>query len=219
MSVIGRRELLGAALLGTVAVGAVLTSPGRALEMLAGLGNRPLQFAAVLAVVYLLRPLVAWPVVAVSAVAGFVLGPLAGVVVASVGVALTSLPPYLAAQWFGTGTGVTARLGRHGRTYFRAAGDVRGIVAARFVPLPSDAVSVAAGLSEVGVGAFLAGTVVGELPWTVAAVLVGASAREVQVGGLSSVGLPLAVATTLAAAALLAGPAYRAFDGARAGES
>ncbi len=213
MPLLGRRELAGAGVLGIVAVGAALTSPQRALRTLATLGDRPLAFAALLGAVYLLRPLVAWPVVAVSAVAGYVLGPTLGLVAATVGVAVTSLPPYAAARWFDAGAGLTGRVTERARAYFRTAGDVRGVVAARFVPVPSDAVSVAAGLSGVGVRAFVAGTVVGELPWTVAAVLVGASARELHVGGLPSVGLPLAAATTVAAAALLAGPAYRALAG------
>ena len=219
MSVLGRRELAGVVGVGLVAVGAVVTSPERTLRTLAGLGDRPLLFLPLLGAVYVLRPLVAWPVVAISAVAGFVLGPTLGFAVAIVGVAVTSVPPYAAARWFDAGTGLTGRVSERARAYFRTTGDVRGVVAARFVPVPSDAVSVAAGLSGVGVQAFVVGTVLGELPWTVAGVLVGASARELHVGGLSSVGLPLAVGTTVAAVALLAGPAYRALDGRPAGES
>lgn len=209
----GRRELIGFALLAAVAAAAALTAPDRTLETLASLGDRPLQFAVLLAAVYLARPFAGWPVVAVSAVVGYVLGPALGMAVATAGVAVTSLPLYLAARWFGSGAGLAARLGDRGRTYFRTAGDVRGVVAARLLPIPSDAVSVAAGLSKVGPGAFLVGTVLGELPWTAAAVLVGASARQLRMGGLSSVGGPLAVVTTLAAVGLLAGPVYRRFAG------
>lgn len=209
MSRLGRRELLGLALFVVVAVVALATSPDRALTLLAEFEDRPAQFVLLLCVVYLVRPLFAWPVVAVSTVVGFVLGPVLGLFVATVGVALTSLPPYLAACWFGTDTSLTARLSSHGQAYFQTMGDVRGMIAARFAPIPADATSAAAGLSGISIGPFLVGTVVGEFPWTVAAVLVGASARELNVGGLSGVSLPLVIATTLAGIALLAGPVYR----------
>jgi len=209
MSLLGRREWFGLALLALVAVGAWVTAPERALSALAALGDRPLLFAALLTAVYLVRPLVAWPTMAVSAAVGFVLGPTLGFVVASTGVAFTSLPAYLAARRFGAGSGLVARLGAGGRAYFRTAGGVRGVVAGRLAPVPADAVSVAAGLADVRPRAFLLGSVVGEIPWTATAVVVGASAREVTVGGLSAVGLPLFAAGALAAAALLAGPLYR----------
>jgi uncharacterized membrane protein YdjX (TVP38/TMEM64 family) len=69
---------------------------------------------------------------------------------------------------------------------------------------------VAAGLSGLPLWAYAAGTLVGELPWTVAAVVLGGSARTVAEAGLSGLGVPLLVATALSALALLAGPLYRA---------
>jgi uncharacterized membrane protein YdjX (TVP38/TMEM64 family) len=87
---------------------------------------------------------------------------------------------------------------------------VRGITAARLAPIPADVVSAAAGLSTVGFGAYATGTLLGEIPWTIAAVFVGSSARNLTVGGLDELSLPLAAGTALAALVLLAGPIYNA---------
>lgn len=212
---VGRREFAAGALLGAVLAASALTSPTAALRWLAGLEHRPLLFGTLLVAVWVVRPFVGWPTVAVSMVAGYVLGPVWGLPVAMVGVVATSVPPFVAADRFvdGSRDGLLASLGEHGRAYFRTAGDVRGVVAARLAPVPADAVSCAAGLSGVRPGAYALGTLVGELPWTVAAVAVGGSARRLTMGSLDGVGLPLLVGTTLAAAVLLAGPAYRAVEG------
>lgn len=215
---VDRRELGGLAALAAVVAAGLATSPTAALRALARLGGQPVAFAGLLVAVWAVRPFLAWPTVAVSAAVGYVLGAGWGLPVAMVGVVATSAPPFVAAGWFadripGSGDpGALASLGEHGRAYFRTTGDVRGVAAARLAPVPADAVSCAAGLSGVRPGAYVVGTLVGELPWTVAAVVVGGSARRVATAGVGEVGLPLVVATTLAAAALLAGPAYRAVD-------
>jgi len=210
------REVAGLALLAAVAVGAALTSPDRVLVALVGLGDRPVAFAGLLLAVYVVRPFVAWPTMAVSAGVGVVLGPVVGLPVALAGAVVTSLPAFYLGEWFGGTEGATGRLAAGGRTYFGATGAVRGVTAARLAPIPADAVSVAAGLSGVPLWAYAAGTLVGELPWTVAAVVVGGSARTVATAGLSGLTAPLLVATTLAALVLLAGPLYRALDGSPA---
>jgi uncharacterized membrane protein YdjX (TVP38/TMEM64 family) len=226
-----RREVAGVAVLAAVVAASLATSPTAALAALAALGDRPLLFAALLVGTWVARPFLGWPTVAVSTAVGYVLGPLWGFPVAMLGVVVTSAPPFLAAGWFadcegtdepaGDGNrsadGLLASLGDHGRAYFRTTGDVRGVAAARLAPVPADAVSCAAGLSGVRPSAYALGTVVGELPWTVAAVVVGGSARRLTTTGLGEVGLPLLVATTVAAAVLLAGPAYRTLDGWAAG--
>lgn len=214
----GRREVAGLVVLAAVAAAAVATSPRRALAALVALGDRPLAFAAVLLVVYLVRPFLAWPTMAVSVGVGVVLGPVAGLPVALVGAVITSLPAFYLGGWFEADGGVTGRLADGGRAYFGATGDVRGVTAARLSPIPADAVSVAAGLSGVPLWAYAAGTLVGELPWTIAAVVLGGSARTVAEAGLSGLELPLLAATTLAALLLLAGPLYRALGRVPAAE-
>jgi uncharacterized membrane protein YdjX (TVP38/TMEM64 family) len=207
---VGRRELAGLALLAVVAAGAVLTDHQRTLSAVVDLGDRPLLFGAVLLGVYLLRPFVAWPTMAVSAGVGVALGPVVGLPVALVGAVVTSLPAFYLGERFPTDEGLAGRLADGGRSYFGTAGVVRGVTAARLAPVPADAVSVAAGMAGVPLWAYAAGTFVGELPWTVAAVVVGGSARTVATAGPDALGPPLLAATTLAAVVLLVGPLYRA---------
>lgn len=210
---LGRRELAGLALVALVVAAGLTTSPEPALAALAALADRPLAFAAALLVVYAVRPALGWPTAAVSAAVGYALGPRLGLPVALAGTVVTSLGPFYAARWFRTGEGLVARLRAGGCAYFRTAGDVRGVAAARLAPVPADPVSVAAGLSGVPLRAYAAGTLVGELPWTAAAVVLGDSARTLANAGLSGLNLPLLAATTLAAAVLVAGPLYRVLRG------
>lgn len=93
--------------------------------------------------------------------------------------------------------------------YYETAGPIRGVVASRLVPIPSDISTCAAAVSGVKYHQFVLGTLVGELPWTIAAVVVGASAATITTAGLGELGLTLTVACVLAAAVLLAGPIYR----------
>lgn len=211
----GRREVLGVVLAVAVVAASLATSPSATLAALAALTANPVRFASILAVLYVIRPAVAWPTVGVSMLVGFAYGPWLGLPVALCGVVVTSLPPFYAARWFGAGSDALSRLGEKGRAYLAVAGDVRGVTAARLAPVPADVVSCAAGVSGVSLRSYAAGTLVGELPWTVAAVLVGASAKTMTTAGLSGIGLPLAVATTVAAVVVLAGPTYRALGDGR----
>lgn len=207
---VGRRRVAGLVLLGLVVVAGILLSPERALALLVGLAERPFVFVFVLLAVYIVRPFLAWPTMAVSVGVAVALGPVVGLPVALAGTVLTSLPAFYLGGWFGGASGLAGRLESGSRAYFRTAGTVRGVIAARLAPVPADAVSVAAGLSGVPLRTYAAGTLVGELPWTVAAMFVGASARAVATAGLSELSVPLLAATALAAILLLAGPAYRA---------
>lgn len=203
-----KRQLAGLTLLGVVVAAVSLaSSPTRVAAAVADLATHPVRFGAVLLVAYLVRPLVAWPISVLSVVVGVALGP-AGVPVALAGAVVTCLPPYLLARRLGHDAGVLGRLGDRGRRYFGAAGDLRGVVAARLAPLPADPVSYTAGLSGVSLPAYVLGTALGELPWVTAAVLVGASAETVTTDGLH--GGPAVVAGLLALAILLlARPLYR----------
>jgi uncharacterized membrane protein YdjX (TVP38/TMEM64 family) len=202
-----RRQLAGGVVVLAIVVGALFVSPRTALERTRSVAQDPILFGAVLLGLYLVRPLFAWPTTILAVAAGYGFG-FVGVPIALVGVALTTVPPFLAARWFGRG----ADLGRVSETserYFAATGDFRGVVAARLVPIPADVATCAAGLGDVRFRSLIAGTVVGEIPWTVAAVAVGTSADRLATGDLGSIALPLAMATILVAAVLLAGPAGR----------
>ena len=204
---IARRQLAGVVTLALVtAVTAVILSPQAVTQTVAALADRPILFAGLLAVAYLLRFLAAWPISVLSAVVGFTLG-VRGVPVALAGAVVTCLPPYLLAGQFDR-RGPLGTLADHGDRYFDAAGGFRGVVAARLAPLPADAVSYAAGLSKVTLPLYTLATALGELPWVTAAVLVGGSAETLRMEGASG-GPALAVGATALATLLLAEPAYR----------
>jgi uncharacterized membrane protein YdjX (TVP38/TMEM64 family) len=204
-----RRQLLGmAALAGLAAVAALLLSPGRIIGGLEHLATHPVRFGLALGAVYLLRPFLFWPVSSVAVVLGYLYGPVVALPVALLGAGLTGLPPFVIARSAATDVGLLSVLAEPGAGLVGAVGQVRGVIAARFSPVPGDVVSYGAGLSEVSVGAFLAGTVVGEIPWALAAVLAGDSMRTLTVTGFRPE--PTVVLGIAAMAALiLAGPLYR----------
>lgn len=206
---VDRRTLALAGLLGAALLASALHSPDRLLAAAESVADDPAAFGAVVVGLYLLRPLVLWPTTLVAVVVGFGFGVAAGVPIALAGAVLTSAPPFYAARWLGGDAPSIGRLRAAGERFFEATGDVRGVTAGRLAPVPADAVTVAAALGGVPFGRFAAGVLVGELPWTVAAVVVGASLMTVSSAGADAVGVELAAATALAAAVLLAGPAYR----------
>ena len=207
----GRREVGAGLLVGLVLAATLLTSPEETLVGLQNLADKPLLFGLVLAGLYLVRAFLGWPTMALSMLVGFGYG-MVGLPVALLGAVVTSIPPFYGARWFGRGSSTLDRLGESGRRYFETAGDVRGVTAARLAPIPADAVSATAGLGSVGFGAYAVGTLLGELPWTIAAVVVGSSARTLVIGDLGGLTLPLFVGTGLAALALVAGPVYAAIS-------
>ena len=206
-----RRRLVGVAIVATaVALATFTLSPDRVLARLAALRSRPAVFAAVVAALYLVRPLLAWPLSLCSAVVGYGYG-LVGLPFALVGVCLTCLPPYLLGRYAGNDTatkiGVLGRLRGSGERFFERTGGVRGVAAARLAPLPADPVSVGAGLSGVGPRSYLLGTLLGEIPWTIAAVLAGRSLDRLATAGLAGASVELVVAAGAVALLVLAGPA------------
>ena len=151
-----RRRVVGiAVVVGAVALAGLALSPDRVLERLAALRSRPAAFAAVVTALYLVRPLVAWPLSLCSAVVGYGYE-LVGLPFALVGVCVTCLPPYVLGRYAGGDTvgesGLVGRLSGSGERFVERTGGVRGVAAARLAPLPADPVSVGAGLSGVGFG-------------------------------------------------------------------
>lgn len=192
-----------------VAVGALLTSPRWLLARLDWLAADPVRFAAALLALALVRPLLAWPTTLIAVIVGYGWGP-RGLPIALALIAVTSVPPFLLARHSADG----GRVATAGARAVDATGDLRGVVASRLLPAPSDVVSVGAGLSGVRLRAFLVGTAAGELPWAFAGVVAGDSIDRVLAEGIGAVvELRLVVAAAVAAALLLAGPAYRHFRG------
>ncbi|MFC6786277.1 TVP38/TMEM64 family protein [Halobaculum halobium] len=218
-----RRALFGGLVAGAVVVAVALTSPSVVLDRLSWVVAEPSRLLAMLVVLAVVRPLLAWPVTLLAVVAGYGFG-LSAVPLSLGAMVLTSIPPYLfARRGRGAGdalaggdrisTAVNDLLDRAvgaGERAVSVAGGTRSVAASRLLPFPSDAVSVAAGLAGVRAGPFVLGSAVGELPWAVAGTVAGASAGRVAEAGLAGVIDPWLIATAgLAGLLLLAGPAYR----------
>lgn len=200
-----RRLLAGGLTLLGVALAAWLVSPAAAVDAFEQLVGAPLAFAAVLAVVAVVRPFVAWPTLLLPIAVGYAYGP-AGLPLALAALVVTGLPPY----WFGISAAGSGRLTTAGERLLAETGGVRGVASARLFPVPSDAISVAAGAMGVRLRPFLAGTLLGELPWAILGILAGSSVDRLTTGDLSGAVDPLLLAgMTALAILLLAGPCYR----------
>lgn len=202
-----RRGLLTAALATALVAVGLLVSPMTVLDRLGALLFSP-WFPLVLVGLYLLRPALAWPITALSVLVGYRYGLALGLPIALAGAVGTSLIPYAVARRLRTDAGWIGRATAGSERYFSATGDLRGVIAARLAPTPAEAISAAAGVARVPVAVFVAGTLVGELPWTVAAVLAGHSMRRLSPGDAAPDPW-LVLAGVLVAALVLAGPAYR----------
>lgn len=217
------RLLVGLTVVGAVVAAGVLTSPTTVLGAVESVAADPYRFGLVVAGLYLVRPLFALPTTPLAVVVGYGFGVALGIPVALLGVVVTVVPVFLVARWLtgpdrdaptlrsypGPLGSLLEGAGRVVTRYYETAGPVRGVVASRLAPIPSDVSTCAAAISDVRLRHLAVGTAIGELPWTVAGVVVGASAATVRTDGLGELGLALTVACLLAAVALLAGPAYR----------
>lgn len=202
------RQLVGVAgLLGLAGGAALLFSPDAVIGRVEDLAARPLAFAAVLIGLYLVRPFLLWPVSSVAVALGYLYNPAVAIPLALAGAALTGLPPFLVGRYARTDLGLFGYIGDTGEQLVDTVGATRGVIAARLSPVPGDPISYAAGLSGVSLRSFLAGTVVGEIPWAVVTVFTGASMRSLE---LSSAGFQpeLVVALAGLAVIVLAGPVY-----------
>ncbi|SDK66859.1 TVP38/TMEM64 family protein [Natronorubrum texcoconense] len=230
LSSVKRRALVGAVVIGAIVAMGVLVSPSTVLGAVESFSADPYLFGLVVVGLYLVRPLLVLPTTPLAVVVGYGYGVTLGIPIALVGVVVTVIPVFLVARWFAdTGTSASSntradsvqasiesafgslleRAGSVVARYYDTAGPTRGVVVSRLAPIPSDVSTCAAAVSGVRLRQFVVGTVVGELPWTVAGVVVGASAATVTAGGLGELGVTLTVACLVAASVLLAGPAYR----------
>lgn len=203
------RQLTGIAAVALVAgVAALVTSPSALFGRADALAARPVLLAVALCVLYLVRPLLAWPISALSILLGYLYGPVA-IPFALAGAIVTTLPAYVTARHLGHDAGLLARIGEAGTLVRRSTGDLRGIVAVRLAPLPTDPVSYAAGLAGVPPTPYVVGTALGEAPWAAVAVLLGASMGQLTASGTGAEPLLVVTAVALAVLVALSGPAYR----------
>ncbi len=125
-----------------------------------------------LLVAFLLRPVTLLPSTVLTALAGFLLGPALGVVVALVAVTATSLVPYGVARWV---RGRRLRPPKQGWRSALARHPFSAVLAARLMMLPGDLVNASAGVLRVPVLPFTVATALGGSPGILAGVLAGAS--------------------------------------------
>ena len=212
------RPIAGLFVLSGVLIAGVATSPSATFGVLESVAADPFLFGLAVAGMYLARPLFAWPTTPLAVVVGYGYGVTVGVPVALAGVVATVIPTYLAVRWFAgsaDGSGAFAfgpileRACTITTRYYETTGPIRGVIVSRLAPIPSDVSTAAAAVSDVDLRHLAVGTAIGEIPWTVAAVVVGASAATITTAGLGELGAPLAAACAVAGAVLLAGPAYR----------
>ena len=202
-----QRLVVGSILAAVAAVAVVGRSPTAVLRWAESLAGQPALFAVVLAGIYLFRPLALLPVAVCSVLVGYVYG-LVGIPIALAGAAVTNLPVYLLARYTDLGGSLATRFESHAGQFVAATGAFRSVLVARLLPLPSDAVSYAAGLTRIPVRYYVLGSTAGEVPWVIAAVLAGRSMHELTASG-AAIGLDVIVGLLALAALLLAGPAYR----------
>lgn len=227
MQGVNRRHVGLGGLVAVAALAALLVSPDAALSTLTWLAADPIRFGVVLVAVAVVRPFLAWPTTLVAVAVGFGYG-WPGVPFGVLLLTLTALPPYYLARAGRTSVldsdgerdaddEEVPALGRVARTSATAerlvgvAGGTRTVAATRLLPLPSDAISLGAGVANVRLRPFLAGTALGELPWVVAGVAVGVSADRIVAGDLSGLDPTLFAGMAGVGVLLLAGPAYRAY--------
>lgn len=204
---LSRRRIVGVLVVLTVAIGSLLVSPSTAFEGLRTVADDPVLFGVAVLGLYLIRPLFAWPTTFLSIAVGYGYG-LVGFPIALAGIAMTTVAPFLAVRWFDRGVD-SGRVADASDRFFATTGDFRGMVAGRIAPIPADVVTGAAALADVRLRTVLAGTVVGEIPWTVLAIAAGTSADKLAAGRPTSIGMPAMLATIAIAVLLLAGPVLR----------
>lgn len=203
---LARRHVATGTLLGLVLLLGVVVSPNSVREQLQSMLWEP-WFPLALVGLYVLRPVLAWPISALSILVGFRYGLAVGFPVAMAGVVFTSLLPYGLARVYQPDSGLLGTAATGSRQFFGTTGHLRGVIAARLAPTPAEVISVAAGVGRVSLPAFVIGTVIGEIPWTAAAVFAGYSMRSLTLS--ANFDIRLAVAGAIAGGLLVAGPVYR----------
>jgi len=203
---LGFKRIAGV-LLALVVAGGILVSPDVVIERLAVFIDSPF-FPVLLVVLYLVRSLIAVPITALAVLVGFEYGLLIGVPLALALSVVSTYVPYAITRY----TDFESRLLRQAEDvaddFFDATGDLRGVITARVAPVPAQTTSVAAGAAPVRTRNYMLGTAIGEIPWMVAAVMIGTSLHRLTVSDVSFD--PWLVAgTVVATVVLLAGPAYK----------
>ena len=204
----GYKRIAGV-ILALLVAGGLLVSPDAIIQRFGGFLDSP-YFPVLLALLYLVRALVALPVTALAVLVGFKYGLLVGFPVALAGSVLSTYVPYALTRYTNFESSLLREAEDVADDFFDATGDLRGVITARIAPVPAQTTSVAAGAAPVPTRTYLLGTAVGEIPWVFSAVTIGTSLHRLTVSDVSF--SPWLIAgTVLATLVLLAGPAYKFF--------
>jgi len=157
-------------------------------------------------VLYTLRPLILFPSTLLTLAGGFVFGPVLGVVYTLVASNSSSTVAYLVGRYFGQGLFADNRPGGLLRRYATRlrANSFETVLIMRFIFLPYDLVSYAAGFLNIRFFPFILATALGSIPGTLAFVGFGASIDTFDgaLPQLNPVTLGFAVVTFLSSLAL-----------------
>lgn len=179
------------------------------LDFLSGSAYGPLLFI----LLYTLRPLVFFSALVLTVGAGFLYGPVLGIVYTVVGANLGASLAYLIGRFFGRGVlpsggspdNAPDKAGRLSRYADRLRNNAfETVLTMRFIFLPYDLVNYLAGFLRVRYAPFILATILGSLPGTVAFVLFGASTEGDFSGGLPSVDARVLIASAAIFVASLA---------------
>jgi uncharacterized membrane protein YdjX (TVP38/TMEM64 family) len=171
-------------------------SPLQAVQSLLNFFSNSFWGPVIYILVYAIRPLILFPATLVSLAAGFVFGPVWGVVMVMIASNISSSIAYLIGRFFGeglvpTGEGWVARYAERMRL-----NSFETVLTMRFIFLPYDLVSYLAGFLRIRYWSFILATALGSIPGTIAIVGFGASIQRFD-GGIPTLN-PVTLAFSVA---------------------
>jgi len=158
--------------------------------------------------VYVLRSILAIPLSILTVFVGYRYGIFIGFGIGVVGATISCVPPYFIGRYIQTSNGLIGFLYTYGESIVNVTGSFRGVVAARVSPIPTDAVSYGAGISDIDFPGYISGTIIGLIPWNIALALLGDSLEELELSNVEP-SQQLIFSMTLVAVLVLAPPVYQ----------
>jgi uncharacterized membrane protein YdjX (TVP38/TMEM64 family) len=176
-SILDRNHVIGL-LIGAITLGGFIFLPSNNILQSIYLNNSGATLLGLLSILYFMRSIIAIPLSPITVFIGYHYGFPKGIVIGLSGSTLSCFIPYLIGRYIRTQDGIIGFILYHSEKIVDVTGTVRGVLAARISPLPTDAISYGAGLTDVPLTDYLIGTIIGLLPWTVTLVLFGDSLQD-----------------------------------------
>lgn len=160
----------------------IITMKQAPLDLLLYLVNtlRTNTFGSILyLLIYLVRPIVFFPVGLLMIAGGFLFGPLKGILYAVIGCNLSAAISFMLGRYFG------ARIQSRNNKFFYyisylSRNDFETVLLLRFILLPFDFVNYLSSFLRIEFFSFLTATMLGSLPWIVSYTLFGSSLNSVE---------------------------------------